>query len=347
MRRGIMRPWLAMIGIATMAVGLGQGPIGAQVLGGAPDEAKAKAEGTLVYYTAARTAVAEKHAKGFEKKHGIKVQVFRSGSERIITKLEAEMQAGRVQADVVSVSDPGYYFALTTRGALLPYVSRNAATVPDAFKEKAGSWTASRLVAMTIVYNTKLIPAKLAPKRWLDLTHPKWKGQLTIANPAYGGTSLNWAAGIVKLHGWKFFEDLAKNNPLLTEGHLPGMQLVASGERLIAAEMNDYDARAAVAKGQPVGIIYPEEGTFVIPSPIAILKATVRPNAAKLFVDYILSEEGQTVYVDDHYFAARTDVRAPQGATALGTLKVIPIDWAAVEKQSEEIKTKFSTIVGR
>lgn len=341
-----MRSWVAILSIAAVTAGLGLSPVGAQAPGG-PDEAKAKTEGTVVYYTAARTEVAEKHAKGFERKHGIKVQVFRSGSEPIIAKLESEMRAGRVQADVVSVSDPGYYYALTSREVLLPYASKSAAAVPDAFKDKSGAWTASRLVAMTIVYNTRLIPANLAPKRWLDLTQPKWKGQLTIANPAYGGTSLNWAAGIVKLYGWKFFEDLAKNAPLLTEGHLPGMQLVASGERLIAAEMNDYDARAGVARGQPIGIIYPEEGTFVIPSPIAIMKATARPNASKLFVDYILSEEGQTVYVDDHYFAARTDVRAPKGATALGSLKVIPIDWNAVEKQSEEIKTKFSAIVGK
>ncbi len=342
-----MRFWLAIVGVAILAVGLVPNLTGAQAPEGAPDEAKAKAEGTLVYYTSARTAVAEKHARGFEKKYGIKVQVFRSGSEPIIAKLEAEMRAGRVQADIVSVSDPGYYFALKARGVLLPHVSRNAATVPDAFKDKEGTWTASRLVAMVIAYNTRLIPARLAPKRWEDLASPKWRGQLTIANPAYGGTSVNWAAGILKLYGWKFFEDLAKNNPLLTQGHLSGMQLVASGERLVAAEMNDYDARGAVAKGQPVGIVYPEEGTFVIPSPIAILKATARPNAAKLFVDYILSEEGQIVYVEDHYFAARTDLRPPKDAIALSTLKVVPIDWAAVEKQSEEIKTKFASIIGK
>ena len=96
-----------------------------------PDEAKAKAEGTVVYYTSSRTTTAEKHAKGFEKKYGIKVQIFRSGTEKIMAKLEAEIQAGRVQADILNVSDPGYYFALQARGALLPYVSKYAATIPD------------------------------------------------------------------------------------------------------------------------------------------------------------------------------------------------------------------------
>jgi iron(III) transport system substrate-binding protein len=338
-----MRFWRVLVGVAAFTVGL----IPATVRAQSPDEAKAKAEGTVVYYTANRTTVAEKHAKGFEKKYGIKVQVFRSGSEKVIAKLEAEMQAGRVQADILNVSDPGYFFALQAKGALLPYVIRNAATVPDAFKDKEGHWTAARLTAMTIAYNTKLVPAAQAPKRWTDLTDPKWQGKLTLANPGYGGTSLNWLAGIVKLHGWKFFEDLAKNKPLLTEGHMPGMQLVASGERPIAGEMNDYDARGGLAKGQPIAIVVPEEGTFVIPTPVAILKATAHPNAAKLFVDYMLSEEGQAVFVEDQTLAARTDVRPPQGAVALKDLKVIPMDWAAVEKQSEELKTKFSSIVGK
>lgn len=338
-----MRAWRAMAVALALMGGVGPVPAGAQ----APDEAKAKSEGSVLYYTSNRTTVAEKHARGFEKKHGIKVQIFRSGSEKVIAKLEAEMQAGRVQADVLNVSDPGYFHALQGRGALLPYLSRNAAAIPDAFKDKEGHWAAARLTAMTIAYNTKLVPAAEAPKRWLDLVNPKWQGKLTIASPAYGGTSLNWAAGIVKLHGWKFFEDLAKNKPLLTEGHLPGMQLVASGERPVAAEMNDYDARAGLAKGQPIGIVVPEDGTFVIPTPIAVLKASARPNAARLFVDYMLSEEGQAVFVEDHTLAARTDVRPPQGAAPLKDLKIVPMDWAAVEKQSEEIKTKFVSIVGK
>ncbi len=313
----------------------------------APDEAKAKTEGTLVYYTSNRTTVAEKHAKGFEKKHGIKVQVFRSGSEKVIAKLEAESQAGRIQADILNVSDPGYFFALQAKGGLLPYGSRQAASIPDAFKDKDGHWAASRLTAMVIAYNTRQVPAADAPKRWADLTDPKWLGKLTIASPSYGGTSLNWAAGILKLYGWKFFEDLAKQKPLLTEGHLPGMQLLASGERIVAAEMNDYDARAGIAKGQPIAVVLPEEGTFVIPTPIAILKGTSRPNAAKLFIDYMLSEEGQAVFVEDQTLSARTDVRAPAGAVALKDLKIISMDWAAVEKQSEEIKTKFVSVVGK
>ncbi len=333
--------------VASLALALAAWLVASPGAAQAPDEAKAKAEGTVVYYTSNRTTVAEKHAKGFEKKYGIRVQIFRSGSEKVIAKLEAEAQAGRVQADILNVSDPGYFFALQARGALLPYLSKNAATIPDAFKDKDGHWAAARLTAMTIAYNTKLVPPAQAPKRWTDLADPKWQGKLTIASPAYGGTSLNWAAGIVKLYGWKFFEDLAKNKPLLTEGHLPGMQLVASGERPIAAEMNDYDARGALAKGQPIGIVVPEDGTFVIPTPIAVLRAAAHPNAAKLFVDYMLSEEGQTVFVEDQTLSARADVRAPQGAVALADLKIIPMDWAAVEKQSEEIKTKFVSIVGK
>lgn len=313
----------------------------------APDEAKARTEGAVVYYTSNRTTIAEKHAKGFEKKYGIKIQVFRSGSEKVIAKLEAETQAGRVQADILNVSDPGYFFALQAKGGLLPYASKQFATIPEAFKDKEGHWAAARLTAMVIAYNTKLIPADQAPRRWADLTSPKWQGKLTIASPSYGGTSLNWAAGIVKLYGWKFFEDVAKNKPLLTEGHLPGMQLVASGERPLSGEMNDYDARAGIAKGQPVAVVMPEEGTFVIPTPVAIMKTTARPNAAKLFVDYLLSEEGQGVFVEDHTYSARIDMRPPQGAVPLKDLRIIGMDWSAVEKQSEEVKTKFAGIVGK
>lgn len=340
--RTLLRAFLAVAALAVClapALAVGQPA--------APDEAKAKTEGTIVYYTSNRTTIAEKHAKGFEKKYGIKVQVFRSGSEKVIAKLEAEMQAGRVQADILNVSDPGYFFAQQAKGGLLPHVSKYAATIPDAFKDREGHWAASRLTAMVIAYNTKLVRADQAPRRWADLTDARWHGKLTIASPSYGGSSLNWAAGIVKLYGWKFFEDLAKSKPLLTEGHLPGMQLVASGERPVSGEMNDYDARAGIAKGQPVAVVLPEEGTFVIPTPIAILKTTTRPNAAKLFVDYLLSDEGQAVFVEDHTYSARTDIRPPQGAVPLKDLKVVGMDWSTVEKQSEEIKTKFASTVGK
>ncbi len=340
---GAGRSWrVGMLG-AVLAVALWPALSSAQ--SAAPDEAKAKSEGTVIYYTANRTEVAEKHARGFEKKTGIRVQVFRSGSEKVMAKLESEMQAGRVQADIVNVSDPGYYFSLTARGLLLPYLSKNAATIPAAFKDKDGHWIASRLTAMVMARNTKLLTADQAPKRWIDLADPKWQGKLTIGSPSYGGTSLNWAAGILKLYGWKFFEDFAKNKPLMTEGHQPGMQLVASGERPLSGEMNDYDARAGIAKGQPVAIIIPQEGVFLIPTPIAILKASTHPNAAKLFVDYILSEEGQGIFAGDQTLPARTDVAPPAGSVPLKDLKMVPMDWQAVEKQSGEIKTKFSSIM--
>ncbi|HWT79440.1 MAG TPA: extracellular solute-binding protein [Candidatus Methylomirabilis sp.] len=335
------------VGILSVVLAVLLSPVRSHGQTAAPDEAKAKTEGAVVYYTANRTQIAEKHAKEFEKKYGIKVQVFRSGSEKVMAKLESEMQAGRVQADIVNVSDPGYYFSLQARGALLPYLSKNAATIPEAFKDKDGQWIASRLTAMVIAHNTKLLPTDQAPKRWIELTDPKWHGKVTIGSPSYGGTSLNWAAGILKLYGWKFFEDFAKNKPLMTEGHQPGVQLVASGERPISGEMNDYDARAGIVKGQPLAIIIPQEGVFVIPTPIAILKATARPNAAKLFVDYILSMEGQGIFAEDQTLPARTDVAPPKGAVALKDLKVVPMDWQAVEKQSEEIKTKFSSIMGK
>ena len=314
----------------------------------APEEAKAKTEGSVVYYTSSRTTTAEKHAKGFEKKYGIKLQIFRSGTEKVMAKLEAEIQAGRVQADVVSVSDPGYYLALQGRGALLPYISKYAGTVPAPFKDQEGQWISNRVINMVMAYNTRLIPADQAPRRWRDLADPKWQGKVTVASPSYGGTSLNWVAGMLKLYGWKFFEDLSKNKPLMTEGHQPGMQLVASGERPLSGEMNDYDARAAIVRGQSVAIIIPQEGVVAIPSPMAIMKPTVRPNAAKLFVDYLLSEEGQAIMVEDeYYYSPRTDVAPPNGAIPLKDLKVIPMDWQSVEKQSEEIKTRFSTILGK
>ncbi|HWT80702.1 MAG TPA: ABC transporter substrate-binding protein [Candidatus Methylomirabilis sp.] len=344
MRHGTAYP-LGVLAVIVMVLLLPERTLGQTAT---PDEAKAKTEGSVVYYTSSRTTTAEKHAKGFEKKYGIKVQIFRSGTEKVMAKLEAEIQAGRIQADVVSVSDPGYYLALQARGALLPYVSRYAGTIPAPFKDQDGQWNSNRVINMVMAYNTKFISADQAPRRWTDLTDPKWQGKITVASPSYGGTSLNWVAGMLKLYGWKFFEDLGKNKPLMTEGHQPGMQLVASGERLLSGEMNDYDARASVVRGQSVAIVIPQEGVVAIPSPMAIMKATVRPNAAKLFVDYLLSEEGQVIMVEDeYYYSPRTDVAPPKGAIPLGDLKVIPMDWQAVERQSEEIKTRFSSILGK
>src|SRR5437773_10970254 len=146
----------------------------------------AKKEGKVVWYTSLALTSAEKVAKLFEAAYpGIKVEVHRTGSERILQRVMQELQANLKIADVVHTSDAGHYVLLKEKKLLLKYTPAGIDGFPAAFKDKDGYHYGLRATVNVIAYNTKIIPAAEAPKTWTDLLDPKWKGKLMTAHPGY------------------------------------------------------------------------------------------------------------------------------------------------------------------
>ncbi|MDP2702538.1 MAG: extracellular solute-binding protein [Candidatus Rokubacteria bacterium] len=150
----------------------------------------AKKEGKVVWYTSLALSSSEKVAKLFEAAYpGIKVEVHRTGSERILQRLMQELQANIKIADVVHTSDAGHYVLLKNKKLLMKYVPAGADRFPAAFKDKDGYHYALRATVNVFAYNSKIVPAADAPRTWKDLLDPKWKGKLVTAHPGYSGVT--------------------------------------------------------------------------------------------------------------------------------------------------------------
>jgi len=124
----------------------------------AVDLAKAKAEGKVVWYTSTPLPQAQKIVNMFEKEHGIKVEMFRSGGSAILRRFQQEIDAGRVAADVLTTSDPAAAAMLTRKGIFVPFKPKNFDKIPDAAKDKDGNFVAQRLNLMTNYIRADKVP---------------------------------------------------------------------------------------------------------------------------------------------------------------------------------------------
>ena len=167
-----------------------------------------------------------------------------------------------------------------------------------------------------------------------------------MSNPYYAGTTAVNVACILDLYGWDFYVKLAKNQPFIADSHGNLETMMISGERPLIAEQNNYSVLPDIDKGQPVDIVYPEEGVTLSPGPAGILKKAPHPNAAKLFMDYICGKEAQEIIAAKFYYPGRVDIPA-KGQPSLGELKFLfpKITWLIENKQ--EMVDKFDTIMGR
>jgi iron(III) transport system substrate-binding protein len=276
----------------------------------------AKREGKLVIYTGVERAAAQVVVNAFAKKYPfIAAETVRASSSKLATRLDAEIEANRVQGDVIEFSLLYLTTGLQRRGELLQYDSPAYARYPKEYSAP-GYWAASGLSNVIIMLNTRKVDEANVPQSWWDLAKPYWKDKLTIDNLEVSGTGYNWLIALVDNEsiGWNFIEALGKNRPGLERGHAGMAQKVAAGEYAGAAEMADFHLKNIrdAATSVPVRGVWPKEGVPSEPWTTAILKRAPHPNAARLFLDYLLSQEGQTLYVQTMgWTSARSDVALP------------------------------------
>jgi iron(III) transport system substrate-binding protein len=308
----------------------------------------AKKEGKVVWYTSLALTSAEKVAKLFEQAYpGIKVEVQRTGSQRIIQRVMQELQANIKNADVIHTSDAGHFVLLKEKKLLMKYSPAGIDSFPAAFKDKDGYHYALRATVTVIAYNTKIVPANQAPKTWKDLLDPKWKGKEVTAHPGYSGVIATHVLALVHLHGWDYWKQLAQNKLMLVQSAVDPAGVVASGERPVAVNGGDYTFYQDKKKGNPVEVVFPKEGVPLVVSPSAITSFAPHPHAAKLFTDFIFSRELQQVLADSEgLYTGHPDVKYPSDRPKLSDLRLLQVDPDELEKRNEEIKQKFVEFFG-
>lgn len=306
------------------------------------DLAAAKAEGTVSWYTSTPQNQAQKIADMFTAKTGIKVQLFRSGGEAVMTRFLAEQDAGKVAADVITTSDPAAFNGLARGGKLLPFRPAGAELVPASAKAADGAWISQRLNLIVPAYRTDKITNP--PASWKDLADPRFKGQLVIADPAFTSFAYLVVHSLSRELGWDYFKQLAANGTMIVQGHAQLSTALISGERAVAIESDAGQLFTDIQKGAKIKIVSPSEGVFLINSPMAIPAKAPRPNAARAFVEFNLSPEVQQLFAAEGTYSVRTDVAPPKTYPELKALKIIAIDYDAAEKENKQAKGMFAEI---
>jgi iron(III) transport system substrate-binding protein len=308
----------------------------------------AKKEGKVVWYTSLALSSSEKVAKLFETAYpGVKVEVQRTGSQRILQRMIQELSSNIRNVDVVHTSDAGHYVLLKEKKLLMQYAPAGIEAFGAGFKDRDGYHFGLRATVTVIAYNTRAVPAAEAPRTWKDLLDPKWRGKLVTAHPGYSGVIATHVLALVHLHGWDYFKALAQNKPMLVQSAVDPSGVVASGERPVAVDGGDYTFYQVKKKGNPVEIVYPKEGVPLVVSPSAITSFAPHPNAAKLFTDFIFSRDMQQVLADtEGLYSGHPQVTYPADKPRMSDLKLLPVDAEELEKRNEEIKMRFVEFFG-
>jgi len=334
----------ALVGLLVSIVTVAAVPVAAQ---DARVEA-AKKEGKVVWYTSLALPTAEKIGKLFEAAYpGIKVEVQRTGSQRILQRVMQETQANLKLVDVIHTSDAGHFVLLKEKKLLMKYSPVGIDAFPAGFKDKDGYYFTLRATVNVIAYNTKLVPAAEAPKGWKDVLDAKWRGKMVTAHPGYSGVISTHVLALVQLYGWDYFKQLAQNKLMLVQSAVDPAGVVASGERQVAVNGGDYYYYQMKKKGNPIEVVYPKEGVPLVISPTAIASFAPHPNAAKLFTDFTFTRELQQVMADSEgLYTGHPEVKYPTDKPKLSDLKLLTVDPEDLEKRNEEIKSRFVEFFG-
>jgi iron(III) transport system substrate-binding protein len=271
--------------------------------------AAAKREGTLTLYT----TIAEKDLpvliKPFEAKYGIKVNVWRAGTDKVLQRTLAETAANRREVDVVHFGSPEME-ALSREKVLQAVVSPVYRDLQAGSVPPHREWAATLLSVWVQAYNTNVIKKEDLPKTYADLLDPKWKGKLGLE-----AKNQDWFATVVDImgggdKGLKFFQDLvARNGVSPRTGHTLLTNMVASGEIPLALTVYNYMPEQAKKKGAPVDW-FALEPAVARSNAVGVARRAPHPAAALLFHDYMLTDAQQHMVSLD-YVPTNTKVASP------------------------------------
>jgi iron(III) transport system substrate-binding protein len=306
----------------------------------------AAVDGTLTLYTSQPNTDAQQSIDAFMAAYpDVKVTFVRDGTTKIMAKLEAELAAGSTPADVLLIADSVTMEGLKARDLLMAHPDADVSVYPAGTHDADKTWFGTKLITTGIMYNTA---ATMVPASWSDLLKDEAKGQLAMPSPLTSGAALIHTATLVDNleAGWGYYEGLAANGAQASGGNGGVLKQVAGGEKLYGMVVDFLPIREK-AKGAPVEFVFPEEGVSAISEPVAILASTQNADAAKAFVDFLISKRGQELALSQGYLPAHPDVAVPAGFPDRSTIKVMPFDAAKALAEAEANTARFANIFGQ
>lgn len=287
--------------------------------------ASANAQGSALIYTSVPQDVIDVLQAAYERDNpGYTLDVFRGGTSAILARVAAERQAGAIAADLIWVADPSEIISLKEEGLLLEHSSAETEALPADFRDPDNQYFAGRVLGIVIAYNTLMVPEDARPQSWRDLLEERFANQTGWPTPANSGAAVVTAAALMQSpeFGEEFIAALGDSGMRQLRNNGEAAQMTATGE-LQAAIGLDFQIRALKEQGSPVDYVYPNDGGVFIPSPIAIFNTSQNVEAARHFVDWVLSREGQEILVHEaNFIPVRDDVAGPADAPQLDVARL-------------------------
>ena len=304
------------------------------------DTSAAKSEGkVIVFGTGVPQAMDELH-KGFEKKHGIKVEFWRASSTGVLDKALAESRAGRPSFDVIEASWD-VMLLMKKEGLFTRFVPPSSAKFPNVFKDKEALITPWRLLPLSILYNTELVKAAEAPLSLDDLLSPKWTGKITIPDASQHSTTAKFFWNLEKFKGekWRdFIKQLAKQQPHLVESFAPVPNIIIKGEAHVGIGFIKFVKQY---KG-PMDFVLMDKYLADL-TDLALGARAPHPNAGKLYMEYATSADGQAAIAQDGEFVLYPGIYPPIREANKVTPNMIAMDNPS-EEEAKKLSAEFRQI---
>ena len=316
---------------------------------GASDELVKAAvkEGSLMIY--GTTQIDHMHAliKQFNQKYpAIKSNYHRQGTTAVYERILREQRAGLFSADVYGGIGGLQAWLLAQKGALAPYPSPERSTISNNLKDKEGYWTAAYTVSFVTAFNTKQISRAEAPRAHDDFLLPKWRGKMWLNED-----DIEWYATMVEIMGKEkapqFMRRLAQQE--LRYGRDPSLaiELLCAGEFPLMIGIHFHHTERLKQKGCPLDWVVAEPGYNRPPVAIGLAKNAPHSNAGKLFIDFILSQEGQRAIQNIALrYPVRPDVELTGSLLKLKGIRFWDSNWDTVFRNIDGHQKSFRQTFG-
>jgi ABC-type Fe3+ transport system substrate-binding protein len=307
---------------------------------------RAKAEGSLVFYSGGPVEPYERFAKEFQAKFpGVAVSITGGFSNVLNDRINSQMRDNKLAVDMAFFQTVQDFVAWKKQGVLLNFKPDGFDKIAPVFRDADGAFTTTLVNTISYAYNTKLVAPADAPKSALDFLKPLFQGKLITVYPADDDATMYLFHTIVQKYGWGYMDKYMAAKPTFMQGHLGVARRVASGE--FAAT---FDATSSAWRlkrdGQPIEVAFSsEDETPVFTITAGIFKDAPHPNAAKLFLTWYMAPEQQS---RTGVFSARTDVPPPQGLKPLFSYKLANQykEFVSDEKQLVELRKRYESYTG-
>lgn len=311
----------------------------------AASHAEEAPSGKLVIYTSQAPEIAQQTVDAFKAAYPkVEVEWTRNGTTQLMNVLQTEMMSGGAKPDVLLIADAINLGALKNQKQLYSYADAPLSHINPSFYDKDKTFFGTKIIATVIAYNTQHAQPI---DSWNALAVEANKGQIAMPSPLYSG------AALYKLHtdintptiGWDFYKKLAAIGVAPQGGNGPALKAVASGLDKYGI-ITDADVILAKKKGSPVDLVYPKEGVSYVTEPVAIMKSVHNLPAAKAFVNFMLSEQGQKLVVEQGNRPVDDRVSAPAGFTPINKIKLLTPDVVKAIKEDATVRDQFTAMFG-